>query len=105
MDSNQLSPLLIHHENETKPKCVPLEHWIPNKDGTHMLLNKGYVFNETMDYKDLRPKILLLLNNHMRKKGVEHASNNSRIHKDKHGRFSTKKYVACIQSIIHKNSN
>ena len=91
MDSNHLSALLFHHENEIKPKCVPLEHWIPNRDETHMILCQGYVFDETMDYKDLRSKTLLPLNNHMRKKGVEHTSNNGRTCKDKHGRITTKK--------------
>ena len=56
MDSKHLSALLMHNENETKPKCVPLEHWIPNKDGKRVLLHKGHVFNETMDLKELNKK-------------------------------------------------
>ena len=105
MESNHLSALLIHNENETKPKCVPLEHWIPNEDGKHMLLCKGYMFNEIMDYKEFKSKILLPLNNHMRKKWVECTSNNSSsTWKDQHGRMRTKKYVMRCQTIIPKKS-
>ena len=68
MDSNHLSALLLHNENEAKPKCVPLEHWTPNEDGKHPILHKGYMFCESMDYDEFMSKILLPLNNHMKKK-------------------------------------
>ena len=49
--------------------------------------------------------MLLPFNNRMRKKGVEHTSNNSSsTHKDQHGRMRTKKYVVCSQTIISKKS-
>ena len=105
MDSNHLSALLLHNENEAKPKCLPFEHWIPNEYGNHPPLHEGYMFSECMDHDEFASKILLPLNNHMRKKGVECTSNNSSsTHEDQHGRMRTKKHVMCCQTIIPKKS-
>ena len=78
MDANHLSALLLHNENEAKPKCVPLDHWTPNEDGKHPHLHKGYMFCESMDYDEFTSKTLLPLNNHMKKKGVEHSCTNAK---------------------------
>ena len=68
MDSNHLSALLLYNENKAKSKCVLLEHWIPNEDGKHPQLHKDYIFSKSIDCNEFISKILLLLNNHMRKK-------------------------------------
>ena len=103
MDSNHLSALLLHNENEAKPKCIPFEHWIPNEYGKHPPLCKGHMFSECMDYDEFASKILLPLNNHMRKKGVECSTKTSNCKKkDKNGKMVSKKYVTCSQAIILK---
>ena len=68
MDSNHLLALILHNKNKAKSKCMLLEHYIPNEDGKHLHLYKGCMFSKSMDYDEFIFKILLLLNNHMRKK-------------------------------------
>ena len=94
MDPNHHSELLTNSKNEIKPTCVPFEHWIPDKDGNHVKLCPGHVFDETTECKDFKSKKLMPLNNHTRKKGIECATTNSKNNAlDKHGTLTSKKHL------------
>ena len=77
MDYNHHLTLINHREDEIKPKMTHAEHWIPDANGVHRKLFPGHMFSEKIEYDEFNEKMLIRLNNHMRKKGVEFTTHQS----------------------------
>ena len=106
MDFSHCKALSQHNEDEVKPKNIPIEHWKKGSTGKYFQLHPGFVFPEKIEHNEFGEKILLNLNNHMRKKGVESCTNrNSTTHINKHGDKTTRKFMCCSQKMQSKKKS